>query len=72
MLQKIDAFHKTKFGYLLFCIVELAIAYAFVSLSIDTGNLFYYLLTLIFFVGALKNLFKFVGKLLIRKPKLRS
>lgn len=72
MLQKIDTFHKTKLGYLLFGLIELALAYAFISLSIDTGNLFYYLLTLIFFVGALRNLFKFVGKLLVRKPKLRS
>jgi hypothetical protein len=61
MLQKLDKWHRTKVGLLFFGLVELVIAYGFVSLAIDRGNLFYYLLTLIFLIGALQNLFKFIG-----------
>jgi len=63
MLQKLDQWHKTKLGYLVFGLIELAVAYGFASLSIDRGNLWYYLFTLIFLVGALQNFFKLIGKL---------
>ena len=59
MLQKLDAWHKSRYGYLLFAVLELAIAYGFASLSIDRGNLWWYLLTILFLIGALQNLFKF-------------
>ena len=45
----------------IFGVVELAIAYGFVSLAIDRGNFLWYLLALIFLVGALQNLFKLIG-----------
>lgn len=61
MISKFDRWHKTKPGLLFFTIVELALAYGFVSLAIDRGSLWYYLLTLIFLVGALQNLFRFIG-----------
>jgi hypothetical protein len=61
MLNKLDKWHKTRLGYLVFAIIELAIAYAFISLSIDRGNFWWYLLTLIFFVGFLQNFTKFIG-----------
>ena len=61
MLKQLDKWHKTKAGYLLFGLVELAAAYAFISLAIDRGNILYYALTLIFLVGALQNLIKFIG-----------
>jgi hypothetical protein len=61
MLKQLDKWHKTKLGFLVFGLVELAIAYGFVSLSIDRGNLWYYLLTLIFLVGSLQNLVKLIG-----------
>lgn len=62
MIQKIDQFHKTLAGYLLFGLVELGIAYGLVSLAIDRGSLIWYLLTLVFLIGALQNLFKAIGK----------
>lgn len=62
MLQKLDQWHRTKLGLLLFGVVELAVAYGFASLAIDRGNLWYYLLALIFLFGALQNLFKLIGK----------
>ena len=63
MLNKLDHWHKTKLGLLVFALIELAIAYGFVSLSIDRGNPFWYLLTLVFFIGFLQNTVKLIGKL---------
>jgi len=59
----IHGFHQTGVGYLLFGIVELAVAYGFASLSIDRGNLWYYLLTLVFSIGALQNFLQLIKKL---------
>ena len=63
MLNKLDRFHKSKLHLLVFALVELAITYGFVSLAIDRGNMLWYLLTLIFFVGFLQNIIKLIGKL---------
>ena len=62
MLNKLDKWHKTRIGLLTFGLVELALAYAFVSLSIDRGNFLWYLLALIFLVGALRNFIALVKK----------
>ncbi len=62
MIQKLDKWHKTKIGLLVFAFIELAIAYGFFSLSIDRGNFAWYLLTLLFLFGSLQNLFKLIGK----------
>ncbi len=69
MLQRLDRFHKTGPGYLVFGLVELAMAYGFASLSIDRGNLWWYILTLIFLVGALRNLLALTKSLVIRHEK---
>lgn len=61
MLQMLSNWHKTRLGLLVFGLIELALAYGFASLSIDRGNLWYYLVTLIFLVGALKNLLTLIG-----------
>lgn len=61
MLNQMHKFHKTKLGLLVFGVVELAIAYGFISLSIDRGNLWWYLLTLVFLVASLQNLTRFIG-----------
>jgi fatty acid desaturase len=53
--------HRTRSGYLVFSVFELVIAYGFGSLSIARGNLWWYLLTIIFLIGALKNLFHLIG-----------
>lgn len=62
MLKQLDAWHKTKSGLLVFAVLELALAYGFISLAIDRGNPCYYLLTLVFLVGGLQNLVKLIGK----------
>lgn len=61
MTDKLDKFHKTKSGYLVFALIELAIAYGFASLSIDRGNLWWYLLTLVFLIGFLQNIVHLIG-----------
>lgn len=63
MIDKFDKWHKTKLGLLIFGLLELAIAYGFASLSIDRGNFFWYLLTLLFLFGSIQNFFKFVKAL---------
>jgi hypothetical protein len=63
MLKTIDRFHRTVSGHLVFGLAELAAAYGLASLSIDRGNLWWYLLTLIFLVGALQNFVKLTVKL---------
>ena len=62
MMKQLDKWHKTKLGYLIFALVELGIAYSFMSLSIDRGNFWYYLITLIFLFGSLRNLFNLIKK----------
>ena len=69
MLKQIDQWHKTRWGYLVFGLVELVIAYGFASLMIDRGNLWWYLLALIFFLGFLSNIFKFLGTFFHRYGK---
>jgi hypothetical protein len=54
-IEAIDRWHKTRQGHLAFGLIELGLAYAFASLSIDTGNLFEYAITLLFFAGAIQN-----------------
>ena len=61
-MDRVAKWHQTKSGLLVFAAVELLMAYVFASLSIDRGNLWYYLLTLIFLVGSLRNLFRLIGK----------
>jgi hypothetical protein len=69
MLKKMDRFHRTAAGHLVFGLVELAAAYGFASLSIDRGNLWWYLLTLVFLVGVLQNFVRLTGGLIhVRKP----
>jgi hypothetical protein len=60
-MKRLDAWHKTRPGLLAFGVVELLIAYGFAGLAIDRGNLWWYLLTLIFLVGALQNIVRLIG-----------
>ncbi len=61
-MKALHKWHQTKPGLLVFALLELAIAYAFLSLSIDRGNPFWYLLTLVFFIGFLQNSIKLIGR----------
>jgi hypothetical protein len=58
-MQKLDHWHKSRVGYLVFALVELGLAYAFVSLAIDRGDWWWYVLTLLFTAGFLQNGIRF-------------
>ena len=62
MLNKLVAWHKTKLGLFVFAVLELILAYTFVSLAIDKGNFLYYILTLALLFGCLQNIVKLIGK----------
>lgn len=63
MIKQLDKWHHAKLGYLVFALIELGLAYAFISLAIDRGNPWYYLLTFLFLFGFLQNFIKLIGKL---------
>ena len=69
MLKQLDRWHATKLGHMVFGLVELVLAYWFASLSVDRGNLWWYLLTLVFLVGTLRNLFALIGSFLHGKQQ---
>jgi len=70
MLHRLHQWHQTKPGFLVFGLAELAVAYGFASLAIDRGNFWYYLLALLFLVGALQNFAKLIGRLFhVSRPK---
>ena len=54
-LQTLDKFHKTRVGYAVFGLVELALAAVFANLAIPSGDWWEWLLALVFLVGFLQN-----------------
>jgi hypothetical protein len=54
-LQALDKFHKTRRGYLVFGLVELAMSYGFASWALSGGNLLDWALTFILLFGAAQN-----------------
>ena len=63
-MDTLAKWHRTKLGLLAFGAIELAVAYGWVSLAIDRGNVLYYILALVFLVGALQNFVKFIRKIM--------
>lgn len=64
IIQKLDSWHKTKHGFLLFGVFELLIAYGFISWAIDNGQLWTYLIGFIFLGGGIRNIFRMFRRLL--------
>lgn len=56
-------------GLLLTTVVELALTYGFASWSIDSGSLVLYAVTLLFLIGAIRNLVKLIKVLINGQPK---
>jgi hypothetical protein len=54
-LQTLDKFHKTRRGYAVFGLVELAMCYGFVDWALDTGNLLWWTAALVLLVGGLQD-----------------
>lgn len=71
MLDKLDKFHQTKTGYGVFAVVELLLAFLFITWAIDSGSWWDYLLALIFLVGFLQNIFKLVVLIFHRPQNFR-
>lgn len=69
MLNKLDKFHKTRTGYTVFALVELGLAYAFMSWAINGGNWLDYLLALVFLVGFMQNFIKLIGSFMHGKRR---
>jgi hypothetical protein len=69
VLNKLDKFHKTRTGYAAFALIELALAYVFISWAIDSGNWLDYLLALVFTIGFLQNITRLIGALVRGKKR---
>ncbi len=57
-VDQVDKFHKTKKGRITFGLAELLAAYLLVSLAIDSGSIWQYVLAIIFTIGAINNLMR--------------
>lgn len=55
-MQSIDQFHRTRTGKLTFGGVEIALAIIFGIFAVDSGMIWQHLLTIILFIGGLRNL----------------
>lgn len=67
IVSKLDTWHQTLTGYVVFAIVELLLGYLFASLAIDSGSYWYYGLALVFGLGGIRNLVRAAGLLYNRK-----
>lgn len=64
-MDKYLKLYKTSAGFIFaIVLIELVVGYGFVSLAIDRGNLWWYILAIIFLVRAIKDLFRFLGKII--------
>lgn len=63
-IKKINKWHETKLGLSVFLMVELALAYGFMSWAIYNGNIICWIITIFFFVGFVKNTLKLFGRLI--------
>lgn len=64
MLQKLDTWHKTKQGLLVFGLIELIAAYILASLAINSGSLLQWFLAIVLLLGSLQNGFKLIMRVL--------
>lgn len=55
-MEGLHEFHKTKRGYIIFGLLELIALYIFVSISIDTANMFAYAASIILLIGVIINI----------------
>ena len=69
--DKLDRFHHSTPGYAVFTVVELGLAYLFITWAMDSGSWFDYLLALIFTVGFLQNLTKLIGSAMADRRRYR-
>jgi len=56
-LKRLDDFHKTRPGYAVFGVIELAMSYGFLTWALDTGALWWWIIAIFLFAGSLQNFF---------------
>jgi hypothetical protein len=61
-VQKINRFHKTKKGFLIFGLIEIGLVYVIGSLAINSGSFWEWVLFMVFLIGAFSNFLKLIGK----------
>lgn len=54
-LKRLDAFHKTGLGYLVFGLLELGLGYLAVLWATDSGSLIAWALAVVLLLGAIQN-----------------
>ncbi|GEM_PF-3905711 len=54
-LKRLDAFHKTGVGYLVFGLLELGLGYLAVLWATDSGSLVAWALAVVLLLGAVQN-----------------
>lgn len=60
-MNKLHDWHQTKRGLFIVALIELVIAYIFISIAIDSANLWAYAVGIVSGVGAIHNLIKSAG-----------
>jgi hypothetical protein len=61
MLRKLDKFHKTRVGYLVFGFVELVLAAVVAGAAFDSGNLWQWTVAFVGLFGFLQNVARAMG-----------
>lgn len=61
-IRRLDRFHRTTLGLVVFGAVELGVAYGLVLVAFDSGDLWEYGLAVVLLVGSIVNFVKLVGK----------
>jgi hypothetical protein len=59
-IKSFDKWHKTKPGYAVMGVLELALAYVLGSRAIDTGSIWQYFFTLLLIIGSLYNFYQLI------------
>lgn len=54
-MDQLHAFHKTRNGYIVLVLVELALLYIVASIAIDTANMFAYFAGVALIIGIILN-----------------
>ncbi len=54
-LKRLDAFHKTGLGYLVFGMLELGLGYLAVLWATDSGSLVAWVLVIVLLLGTIQN-----------------
>ena len=61
MLNKLERFHNSRPGQVVFAVLTVGLAYVFVSLAIDSGSWWDYAIALLSLIACLQNIIAFVS-----------